>query len=81
MKMKSFEQFNEKFELTDKMKDIIDFEKGYSPAFDEDTDELDTDPYMDDFYNSVMDEFEFQKLLPDNYDYSEIKLAITDYIY
>lgn len=84
-RVKNWKQFlNEnlsgKFELTQEMKDVIDFEKKYHTSyFDSDADELDRDLHSDDFYRDVFDSLEVKNLLPKNYDYYEVKEAISDY--
>jgi hypothetical protein len=74
------ENLSDKFELTQEMKDVIDFEKKYHTSyFDSDADELDRDLHSDDFYRDVFDSLEVKNLLPKDYDYYEVKNAISDY--
>lgn len=84
-KVKNWKQFlnenlSDKFELTQEMKDVIDFEKKYHTSyFDSDADELDRDLHSDDFYRDVFDSLEVKNLLPKDYDYYEVREAISDY--
>lgn len=77
-----FKKFNEnnKFELSNEIKEIIDLEKKYhSNAFSETSDELERDIEYDKFLKDVFDQI--VDLLPDNYNYYDVLTAIEEYIY
>jgi len=74
------ESYLSRFELTQEIKDVIDFEKRYhSTFFDQDADDIDKDPHADDFYRDVFDRLEVKNLLPKDYDYYVVRDAIADY--